>query len=188
MLWTACVQLGQPFGPLFLLLLLTGQRRDEVASMNWSEVNIEEKVWVIPKVRTKNGREHIVPLSQPAIKILGELPIIGTKHGYVFTTNGTRPVSGFSKAKKSVDVLLGASNEYPIRPWRLHDLRRTAASGMARAGHAIHVIEAVLNHRSGTISGVAAVYNRHHYLEEKRSALQDWATMVSLMSARASTG
>jgi integrase len=148
-----------------------------VATMNWSEVDLDAKVWIIPKTRAKNGREHVVPLSEAALTLIRGLPVIGTK-GFVFTTNGMTPVSGFSRAKNAVDVGVQLTTASPMPSWRLHDLRRTAASGMARAGHPIHVIEAVLNHQSGVISGVAAVYNRHAYLGEKRSALEDWAASV----------
>ena len=94
---------------------------------------------------------------------------------HIFTTNGETPISGFSKAKKRCDELSG------VREWRLHDLRRTAASGMARLGIVPHVVEKVLNHASGTISGVAAVYNRHGYTEEKRAALTAWARALEVI-------
>jgi integrase len=158
--WNACEATGWPFGPLFQLLLLTGQRRDEVGNAVRSEFN--DKLWVIPGSRTKNGRIHEVQLSDLAIEIINSLPIInGSK--YLFTTNGSTPVSGWSTAKLKLDKIMG-----DMPDWRLHDLRRTAASGMARMGIAPHVVDKVLKHSSGKISGVAAVYNRFEYGPDRR--------------------
>jgi integrase len=143
--------------------------------MRWSEVRENGTLWVIPGERTKNGAVHDVPLSGPAQKLLEGLPRLGGAE-YVFTTTGKTPVSGYSNAKERLDAVMlqlarddaAARGEEPdrvqVQPWRLHDLRRTVASGMARLRQPVHVIEAVLNHRSGTISGVAAVYNRYNYL------------------------
>ncbi len=165
-LWSVWEDLRLPFGPFMKVLLLTGQRRSEVASMRWSDVDFDSKVWTLPREFTKADRLHEVPLSPLAMEILEAVPRMGD---YVFTTTGDRPISGFSKAKQRT-VKLSEVND-----WRLHDLRRTAASGMARLGIAPHVVEKVLNHASGTISGVAAIYNRHGYTEEKRNALNTWA-------------
>jgi integrase len=190
LVWRAAEHVGWPFGPLVQLLILTGQRRDEVARMHWSEVTENGTLWVIPGERTKNGTVHDVPLSKPAQELLKALPCIGGAE-YVFTTTGMTPVSGYSNAKERLDAVMlrlarddaAARGEEPdrvqVQPWRLHDLRRTVASGMARLGQPVHVIEAVLNHRSGTISGVAAVYNRYNYLEEKRNALVAWSRFIS---------
>lgn len=162
-----CDRLSYPFGPLFMLLLLTAQRRAEVAEMRWSELDLEAAIWTIPGSRAKNGTSHTVPLSPGALELLRSLPRI-TGSDFLFTTNGVTPVSGFSKAKRQIDARTGSEG------WRLHDLRPTAASGMARLGVDPHVIEKVINHTSGTISGVAAVYNRYGYTDEKRSALCLW--------------
>ena len=125
-------------------------------------------VWTIPADTAKNGRVHEVPLSELALDILQAIPrFVGSD--LVFTTTGVTPISGFTRVKDRLDLAMGVSN------WRFHDLRRTAASGMARLGVAPHVIEKVLNHVSGQISGVAAVYNRHGYDAEKRNALELWA-------------
>jgi integrase len=169
LLWQVCDELGWPFGPFIQLLLLTGQRRNEVARMKWEHVNLADKVWTLPKEETKAKRLHAVPLSQAVLDILGNLPRNGA---FVFSTNGKTPISGFSRAKKRCDDL----TSFP--EWRLHDLRRTAASGMAEIGIAPHVIEKVLNHSTGQISGVAAVYNRHTYLREKTDALNAWANAL----------
>src|ERR1700733_1984254 len=177
--WTAFERLGWPFGQIAQLLLLTGARRDEIASGRWSEIDLEAKTWTIAKERSKNGVAHEIPLSDAAIALLKQLPRIGDrKDALIFSTTGLTAVSGFSRAKDAIDNVIlaarGAEVGAPDR-WTFHDLRRTAASGMAGLGIAPHVVEAVLNHRSGTIKGVAAVYNRYSYATEKRQALDAWA-------------
>jgi integrase len=176
-IWTALDSVGWPFGPFGKLLMLTGQRRDEVASMSWCEVDFEARTWTIPKERAKNKQAHVVPLSETALQILAGLPRIGDGNGLILTTNGKTRISGFSRAKTNIDAgiaeILGDAP--PLDRWTYHDLRRTAASGMAGLGIAPHVVEAVLNHKSGTIKGVAAVYNRYSYSTEKRAALEAWA-------------
>jgi integrase len=197
--WNGCDTLGWPFGPMFKLLLLTAQRRDEVGGARWPEIDLDKRLWTIPRERAKNDRTHEVHLSELALEILSELPKISRSRAdgagsepspYLFTTSGERPVSGFSKAKERLDghmlkllrVELGQAGGDPdaaaIDPWILHDLRRTAATGMARLNIAPHVVDRILNHVSGTIRGVAAVYNRHAYLEERKSALEAWARYV----------
>jgi integrase len=166
---------GYPFGTIYLVLLLTGQRRGEVSAMRWSEIDLQRRLWTIPAARSKNGHAHEVPLSGAVIEILQQAPRF-LRSDYVFTTNGQRHVSGFGRAKGRYEHALGSKD------WRVHDLRRTAASGMARLGIPPHVIEKVLNHRTGVISGVAAVYNRYGYAEEKRDALERWAQWVLEMS------
>lgn len=187
--WCAFEAAGWPFGPLAKLLLVTAARRDEVASMSWQEVDLAARTWVIPKERVKNGIAHEIPLSDAAIRILDSLPRIGGSVGPIFTTNGRTAVSGFSKFKAQVDAAIlaamGAGVEPPER-WTLHDLRRTAASGMAGLGVPPHHIEAVLNHRGGIIKGVAAIYNRYSYSAEKRSALDSWGQALdAILSGRA---
>jgi integrase len=168
---------GYPFGHLFTLLVLTGQRRGEVTGMRWSEIDFEGRVWTIPAARSKNGQAHDVPLSEPVIEILEAVPrFLGSD--YVLTTTGDTPISGFGRAKDRLDEAMGATD------WRTHDLRRTTASGMARLGIPPHVVEKVLNHRTGIISGVAAVYNRYGYEKEKREALASWADYVCSLSER----
>jgi integrase len=163
----ACRNDVYPFRQFVPILLATAQRRGELAEMRWSEIDFKDKVWVIPAERSKNGKPHVVPLSAYALGVLKEAPRF-TDCDFVFTTTHRSPVSGFSKMLRRLSEGSETSN------WRLHDLRRTAASGMARAGVAPHVIEKVLNHISGTISGVAAVYNRYGYDTEKRAALEQW--------------
>ena len=182
--WNAAGTLGHPFAPAFRLLLLTGQRLREVCEMTWRE--LEGEVWTLPAARSKNGDPHVVPLSPEAQAILEDLPKI-TGCPFVFSTTGETPVSGFTRAKSRLDAAMAkAANEgrpqdaepVKIPDFTLHDLRRTAATGMAGLRFPPHVVEAVLNHRSGTRRGVASVYNRHDHLEEKREALTAWARYV----------
>jgi integrase len=183
-LWKACEAVEWPFGPVAKLLLLTAQRRDEVASVEWADVNFKERTWIQPREKTKNDRAHEVQLSEPAIELLKSIPHISGR--FIFTSSGEKPVSGFSHAKLRLDrAMLAAKREElgadcdAIPPWILHDLRRTAATGMARHNIAPHVVDKVLNHTSGTIRGVAAVYNRFKYLEERRTALEAWGHYVA---------
>jgi integrase len=178
--WHCCEREGWPFGDLFRLLILTAQRLGEASAMRWRDVDLDRAIWTVPAEVAKNGIANEVPLSAPAGAILGEMP--RTSDEYVFpAANGSgNPVSGFSKAKARLDhdisaACAGAS----ILPWRLHDLRRTAASGMAELRIAPHVIERVLNHVSGSRAGVAGVYNRFGYLPEKRQALEAWAVRIA---------
>jgi integrase len=181
--WRASGGMEYPFGPLYRVLLMTGQRLREVAEMKWQE--IEGNTWTLPASRSKNGDEHVVPLSAEVMSIIEGLPKIGR---YVFTTTGASPVSGFTRAKARIDRLMAeaANRDLPdgaearvIPPFTIHDLRRTAATGMAGLRFPPHVVEAVLNHRSGTRRGVAGVYNRFDYAEEKRQALESWARLVT---------
>jgi integrase len=186
--WRATAALGWPFCPLFRLLLLTGQRLSEGAGMTRRE--IDGALWTIPAARAKNDKAHAVPLSVPALVTLATAPKIASAGGVIFTTTGRRPVSGFTKAKSRLDALMieqarreaieaGADPEAVTIPhWTLHDLRRTAASGMARCGVNLPVIERVLNHVSGSFAGVAGIYNRHTYADEMRHALDLWGAHV----------
>jgi integrase len=189
--WAACDRLGWPFGPLFKLLLLTAQRRDEVGSIEWAHLELGLTTWTIPREKAKNDRAHEVHLAPQAMALLHSLP--RTSETFVFTTTGVTPVSGFSKAKKVLDRLMEAErrraldlpeNAPPAIPtWILHDLRRTAATGMARMNIPPHIVDKILNHVSGAIRGVAAVYNRHAYLDERRTALDAWATRIETLLA-----
>ena len=186
--WKGCDELGWPFGPLFRLLLLTAQRRDEVATMEWAEIDLEKRLWSLPREKAKNDQGHDVHLSAQAVDILTALPRIGVKDGLIFTTNGRTAVSGFSRAKERLDALMATAAGHDIEPWILHDLRRTATTGMARLKFAPHVVDRVLNHTSGTIRGVASIYNRFDYLDERRAALEAWGRAVEAMVTGAEAG
>lgn len=173
--WNAATSCGYPFGPIVKLLLLTGQRRDEIANLKWSELSEELDTITFEGSRTKNGRAHIVPLPKMATAIIKALPRIAISadkmSDYVFTTFGTKPFSGFSNGKIALDKHCDPT----LPEWHLHDLRRTCATELAKLGIKQEVTEAILNHKSGKVSGVAAIYNRHEYHDEKREALKLWA-------------
>ncbi len=174
--WRASTALQKPFGPFYRLLILTGQRRDEVASIRWEDLDRKSARWIIPADKAKNGQVHIVPLSQLAILELDALAGDSwPASGYVLTTTGKNPISGFSKAKKALDARI-ASEGNKLPDWRVHDLRRTLATGLQRLGVRFEVTEAVLNHISGAKGGVAGIYQRHDWLDEKQAALEGWAT------------
>jgi integrase len=165
------------YGAIVRLLLLTGQRREEMAAMQWPELDLDKAVWSLPACRTKNGRPHDVPLSQPAIEILrNQVRKLG--RDLVFG-EGPGPFQGWSNAKSALNKRLQAAGM--TAPWRLHDLRRTVATGMADLGVQPHVVEAVLNHASGHKAGVAGVYNRSSYTAEKGEALTLWANHVATL-------
>jgi len=172
-IWIAADQVEGPFGPLIKLLVLTGQRRDEVAKMQWSELDLKARLWTLPPERVKNNQPHEVPLSDAVIAILEFLPRLSGSP-FVLTTSGEAPASNYSKNKRRLDMLLSAN----MPSWRLHDLRRTTASGMARLGINLPVIEKVLNHSSGSFAGIVGVYQRHSFAEEKRKALEAWANHI----------
>jgi integrase len=185
-IWQACDALGWPFGPLVRLLIVTAQRRDEVAHMAWPDLDLERRLWTLPRELTKADRAHEVPLSPLAVEIIEGLPRLGNR--LVFPANRTRstnPVSGFSKAKARLDVEIARVNAGALKPWRLHDLRRTAASEMARLGHPPHVVAAVLNHAPAATHGITAIYVRHRYGDEKRQALAAWAREIERVLGRA---
>jgi integrase len=171
--WQAADKLGGPFGALIKFLILTGQRRDEAAGIRWSELDLDSRLWTIGKERAKNARTHDVPLSPQAVLIIGSLARIAGS-AFVLTTTGKAPASDYSKKKRQINALLPAD----MPAWRLHDLRRSVASGMARLGINLPIIEKVLNHRSGSFGGIVGVYQRHDFAAEKRLALQTWGAHV----------
>jgi integrase len=166
----AAREIGGPYGGIVELLALTGQRREEVAGLSWQELDFAQRIWTIPKARTKNAKAHIVHLSRQALSVLKRADQRGP---LVFSLLGTKRFQDFTHAKRRLDQLSGVTG------WRLHDLRRTCVSGMARLGVAPHVADKILNHQSGTISGVAAVYQRHDFLAERQEALDRWGIHVT---------
>jgi integrase len=168
--WRATGEMRMPWGQFFRVLALTGQRRSEVARMRWADIDLDRAVWTLPRELTKTDRAHEVPLSAPVLDILGAMPRFSGP--FVFTTgNGNKPISDFTGAKEALDRAMPAGTP----PWTNHDLRRTFATVSARLGIPPHIVEKALNHSSGSIRGVAAVYNRHGYEAEKRRALEAWA-------------
>jgi integrase len=191
LVWKASDALGYPFGPLIRLLILTGGRREEIAALEWAEIDRETCVWVLPPSRSKNGVAARQPLSSLAV---AELDILAERHGtatswpksgLVFSTTGNTSVSGYSRAKnrldKAIDALTEKQDAVPLAPWRVHDLRRTLATGLQRLGVRFEVTEAVLNHVSGSKSGVAGIYQRHDWAQEKAAALDAWAAHVAAL-------
>jgi integrase len=161
------------YGSIVRLLLLTGQRRNEVGAMQWSEIK-EDGNWVIPAARCKNGREHSLPLSPMAQRIITAQP---RRTVPVVFGEGLRGYNGWAWAKASLDDRLAADG---IPHWTLHDLRRTVATMVVdRLGILPHIVEAILNHASGHRSGVAGIYNRARYSAEMRDALDRWAAHLS---------
>lgn len=188
-LWLAAEEVGYPFGPFVKLLLLTGQRRNEVGHATWDEFEIGQRLWTIPRARAKNDQTHDVPLSDQSLEVIATLPRIARSQ-FLFTTTGATPISGYSRAKRILDKAMldvarqeaeergKDSDAVDIPDWRLHDLRRTVASGMARLGVNLPVIEKVLNHTSGSFAGIVGVYQRHSFADEKRRALEAWGKQV----------
>jgi integrase len=178
--WNACGDLSEPFGPALRLLLVTGCRLNEVAGMHRSELSEDDQgrpIWTIPSIRTKNKKTHVLPMLPLACDIIANVkPIAGP---YVFTTNGRSAISGWSRVKSRLDAALGFSEK-----WRFHDLRRSAATGMADLGIAPHIVGACLNHVSGTKAGVAGTYKRAAYAPKKRAALERWAERIERLVSR----
>jgi integrase len=167
-LWLA---VEPPFADVVKLLLLTGTRREEIGGLRWAEVDLTHKLIVLPPARTKNSRGHSLPLSNQAAAIITARPRQGD---FVF---GAKGFQDWHRLKAKLDARLG------IAPWRLHDLRRTAATYMGELGIQPHHIESVLNHYSGHRSGVAGVYQRAKYTDEMRVALQRWADHLDRITA-----
>ena len=164
-----------PFDSIVRMLMLTGQRREEVTAITWDEIAGDLSTWTLPANRAKNGAAHIVPVSPQAQAILRAAPCREGKANrpkLVFPgRNG--PFNGFSKAKANLDKVSG------VEDWRLHDLRRTMATGLQRLGVRLEVTEAVLNHVAGSRAGIIGVYQRHTWADEKRAALNAWGGHVA---------
>ncbi len=168
-IWEAAALSGYPFGPFARMLMLTGQRRTEVASMRWADIDREAATWIIRAQDTKGERTHLVPLSSSALAIIEAAPQLGP---YVFTTDGKTHMSGFAKGKSRLATFIAAAGD-GLEPWTLHDLRRSAATHMVRLGVTETIVGRVLNH--APVGVTAKVYALHSYAPEKRSALDRWA-------------
>lgn len=208
LVWLAAERIGWPFGYLVKLLALTGCRRDEWAEARWSEIDFKRKVFELPAERSKNGRAHTIPLAPQALAVLEQLQkdrLLG-EPGWIFTTGYGRrkpgehptlvPISGFSKFKARLDrVALEVAQEdaekagespadvKPLEAWRLHDLRRTAVTGLARLGVKLEVIERAVNHVSESFGGIVSVYQKHTFSDEIRDALERWAAGLERVAA-----
>jgi len=185
--WGASRQFEYPWGPFFRVLLLTLQRREQVAGMRWSELLSDLSLWTIPGSRMKNGRPHDVHLSEAARDVLRSIPMIEGQD-LVFSTTGKTPISGFSKAKDALDAAImraraekaAQSKGKPagIEPWRLHDIRRTGVTTLARLGFDSIVADKILAHQPTRLKGVASVYQRHSFARERAAALDVWAAHI----------
>ena len=182
--WQAVNEQSWPFKNVYKLLLLTGQRRGEVAGMRWRELDLNDATWTIAKERCKNGKAHTIDLSPEALYNLNPLdgavafrPTLSAE--FVFSTTGRAPVTGFSEAKIRIDKSMRQLLGEKFQPWRTHDLRRTAASGMAALGIQPHIIERILNHLSGVQGGLTGIYQRHEYREERKQAILIWSEHVA---------
>jgi len=175
-IWLACGELGA-FGRAFKLMLLTGQRRNEVARMTWGELDAKQKIWTLSRERTKADRAHEIPLSATATSIIVECPKLGN---FVFSSGrSTSAISGWSNAKAKLDMIAAqAMAGDSLAPWHLHDLRRTCATYLAKSGTDRVVISKILNHAEG---GVTSLYERHSYDQEKRRALDLWAERLKVI-------
>lgn len=208
-IWRAAGDAASPYGAIVRLLILTGQRRGEVASMSWGEISDDLATWMLPGERTKNGAAHMVPLSAPACDLLRKLlpddaneakRIMATWRtaGVLTLPSTVGPFAGWSKAKAALDKAIvdarakGAAatgtNPVPLVPWSVHDLRRTVATGLQRLGVRLEVTESVLNHISGSRGGIAGVYQRHDWANEKRAGLDAWAAHVLAVAERRTLG
>jgi integrase len=199
--WQATETLRAPLGAFYRVLLLTGQRREEVAGMLWGELDRKAAIWTIPASRAKNGTAHIVPLVAAVVDELDRLALAHQvkakaekpdatewpKAGAVMSITAGVSLSCFSQAKRLLDaeVVTVRKAAGALAPWRVHDLRRTLATGLQRLGVRFEVTEAVLNHVSGAKGGVAGIYQRHDWADEKRTALDAWARHVASILAPA---
>jgi integrase len=212
LVWLGADAIGYPFGPMVRLLLLTGARRNEVAGMRRSELGHNSGDWTLPAARTKNGRAHALPLPALALGVVNAIPAVAVgktekdviayrgKRDLLFTTTGKAPVSGFARAKERLDAAMVAiarkeagergddPSDVSLAPWTFHDLRRTMASGLARLGVALPVVERLLNHASGSFGGIVGVYQHHDFAEEKRAALSTWAEHIAGLTGHIGAG
>jgi integrase len=172
-----------PWASAVQLLILTCARREEIGALKWAEVDKADRQIRLDGDRTKNGEDHIVPLSDAACDLIESIPRVAGSQ-FVFTTTGNTPISGWSRAKEKIDELMRTQlgDAVALKPWRIHDLRRTAATGMERLGVRQQVVEALLGHIGGSKAGVTGIYQRHTYEEEKRTAIEKWAEHVTSLA------
>jgi integrase len=170
-LWHAAESLAPPYKQFAQLLILTGQRRNEVSNLSWGELDLDRKTWALPGARAKNGREHEIPLSDQAADIIRSLP---RTCDWVLPSANGRPINSHGNLKHWLDEAMPRGTP----PWVLHDIRRTVASGMARLGVGLPAIEKCLNHVGGSFGGIVSVYQKHTFEPEKRAAMATWSNFV----------
>jgi integrase len=208
--WAAADTVSYPFGPFYKLMILTLQRREEVAGMRWSEIDLDKHVWTLPGARMKNGKPHIVHLSEAARAVLRTIPRV-SGCDLVFSTTTHRlgasadtapkgkrkteptPISGFSQGKRYLDAAIAKvrakaaagrdEKPEPMASWRVHDLRRTGVTTLAALGFDSIVVDKLLAHQPTKLRGVAGIYQRHEFLRERAAALDAWAAHAIGQSA-----
>jgi integrase len=182
-IWQAAESLSEPACGFVRVLLLTLQRRDEVASLGWDELSDDLTMWTLPAQRAKNRKAHLIYVSEPVRAILAMVPRV-RGCPFVFAAASGKPVSTFSAMKRALDTAIEkARAEAGLEPaalpaWTMHDFRRAGVTALAGMGFPPYVCDRLLNHVSGTISGVAAVYQRAEFLTERNAALKAWAAHV----------
>jgi len=186
--WRAAGTLNGPWRQFFQVLMLTLQRRNEVAEMEWSELAPDLSTWSIPAGRAKNGRAHVVHLSAPAREAIQSIRRF-ERSKYVFTTDGKVPIAGFTRARSWLEAAILKERaehvrELPALDWTLHDFRRTGVTALAGLGVSVFVADRLLNHISGAIRGVMSVYQRSEFLPERQQALDAWAVYVLEQAAK----
>jgi integrase len=186
-IWNQAPRCHRCFGPIVRLLIVTGQRREEVTGLQWEELDRTEREWRLPGDRTKNGEPSTVPLNELAIAELDKVAKGDQwpRRGRVFPTSSGAGFTAYSKGKNKLDKLIAEDGGDRLPHWRLHDLRRTLATGFQRLGVRFEVTEAVLNHVGGSRSGVAGIYQRHDWRDEKRDALDIWSGHISNILGKA---
>src|SRR5690606_18578659 len=168
--WNASLQLPKPYSQFYRFALLTGQRNiTEIAKMKWCEIDFTKRIWTIPASRAKNNKEHLVYLSDLALEVLSELD---QRSSFVFSSTGKRPISDFSTFKDQFDRLSKLEN------FKLHDLRRTLSTHLAEMGVSEDIADRILNHVSGSQSGIKGVYQRYEFLQERNEALQKYGEFI----------
>jgi integrase len=176
---------GYPFGPIVQLLILTGQRRGEIGGLRRSWIDADSRTITFPSEITKNGRDHVLPYGEMVATILSALPAVGD---LLFPARGNseKTFSGYSPSKERLDKLIVRRNgKSPVAAWTLHDLRRTFATNLAALGVRLEVTEKLLNHVSGSLGGIVAVYQRHDYMDEMRQAMETWeARLAALLKVK----
>lgn len=192
LVWSVLPAATWQFAMLMRMLILTGQRLREVAGIAWEEINLDRKEWIIPARRTKNKRDHLVPIAPQFERLLVQIePDASNRRGLLLSHNGRTPISGFSKSKKGMDELVEIAsqqskwrNHGPVLPWVRHDARRTFSTMCGEMKLPLEHAEAVLNHISGTLAGVAGTYWLYKYADEKRAALIKWGARVERILKR----
>lgn len=186
-LWRVAEEEGYAYGRMVQALILTGCRRDEVRAAPRREIDLAKREWLLPGARVKNSADHLVPIGDTLAGIFEGLPVIGAGK-LLFTTTGDTPISGLSKVKARLHKAMAKALEYEPAPWSLHDIRRTFVSGLQRLGVGLEVREACVNHRSITRAGVAGVYARYDFWQEKQAAFALWEAHVRKIIAPPSDG